>query len=425
MKMTCGGLDRGWVLIFFLLAGVISYSIVASKTYIPQVVSLRTQSSRISLSAPLPPVAPMLWDNPEGAYMASLVVGDGVVDLVLDTGSSQLSVKGPGCEWKSCNGGGCSVEACPCGVTEQGRPRKDCTEHYYQPSGHKISPGERGAGMNTTMTYGSQTDTIEHYVDTVHVPTTASQVLCDDLKHVPRKQDLTNNTPTTPGMEGVIVHRVLRIEGSSSSNLLGLSRPNGGSVEHGSKVLLDALVPSKVWSVVFHGEGGWLAFGPLPCFSPVHYAPLVQPSSFSAFLTSFYILNIVSISVGPTLETLKPLPSHPKYCVVDTGTTSTYCSASFGKVLDSVGYDELEWYFRIELGDASSPITLTYSSHQLRDPEYPGQGVIEAWPGRTLDDYDSIFPPSHGGVVLFGALMMNNMYWEFDLKNNRVGVAKA
>lgn len=217
--MTCG-LNRGWVLILFLLVGVISYSIIASKTYVPQVVSPITNGrSRISLSAPLPPVAPMMWDDSEGAYMASLVVGEGVVELVLDTGSSQLSVKGPGCQWKTCNGNRCSVEACPCGFTESGKPRTDCTDHYYQPSGYKISPGEKGSGMNTTMTYGSQTDTIEHYVDTVHVSVTSSQVMCDDLKYVPRKQDMTNNTPISPGMEGVIVHRVLHIEGSSSSKI--------------------------------------------------------------------------------------------------------------------------------------------------------------------------------------------------------------
>jgi hypothetical protein len=406
-----------------LLVGVIIYTVVVSKTYIPASIVVSTRSSRLSMDT-LPPIAPMHWDGPEGAYMASLVVGNGVVELVLDTGSSQLSVKGPGCRWKTCSASGCDLQACPCGVTESGDARTNCEEFYYQPSGYKISPGDRGSGMNTTMTYGSQTDTIEHYVDTVHVPVSREQLTCSDLRLPPRKQDGPSDAiPNGGGMDGVIVHRVLHIEGSSSSNLLGLSRPNGGSVEHGSKVLLQTLVPSNVWSVVFHGSGGWLAFGHLPCFSPLHYAPMVQPKSFNSFLTSFYILKIVSISVGRDLAGLKEVAKPPKYCVVDTGTTSTYASTSFGKALDGAGYDERKHFFQIQLGDPSNPIVLTYSPQQLQDPEFPSQSVIEAWPGRTLDDYDQIFPPSHGGVILFGALMMNNMYWEFDVKNNRIGVA--
>ena len=417
--------NKGWVVVGMLLVGVIMYTIVVSKTYIPPSVAVSTRSSRLSVGA-LPPIAPMHWDGPEGAYMASLVVGNGVVDLVLDTGSSQLSVKGPGCRWKTCSASGCDLQACPCGVTADGDARTDCQEFYYQPSGYKISPGEKGSGMNTTMTYGSQTDTIEHYVDTVHVPLSREQLTCSDLGGSPGKHsDHTENIVEGDGIDGVIVHRVLHIEGSSSSNLLGLSRPNGGSVEHGSKVLLQTLVPSKIWSVVLHGSGGWLAFGHLPCFSPLHYAPLVQPKSFNSFLTSFYIVNIVSISVGESLNGLKPVVNAPKYCVIDTGTTSTYGSVSFGKALDKAGYDERRDFFQIQLGDPSNPIVLTYSSQQLRDPEFPSQSVIEAWPGRTLDDYDQIFPKSHGGVILFGALMMNNMYWEFDLKNNRVGVARV
>lgn len=417
---------KGWIVIGMLLVGLLVYTVLASKTYIPAYIAVSSRSSRLSVGA-LPRIAPMHWDGPEGAYMASLVVGHGVVDLVLDTGSSQLSVKGPGCQWKSCSESGCDVRACPCGFTDSGDARTNCEEFHYQPSGYKISPGDKGSGRNTTMTYGSQTDTIEHYVDTVRVPVSRDQLTCADLGSAPsRKHDVhTEYGVDEGGMEGVIVHRVLHIEGSSSSNLLGLSRPNGGSVEHGSKVLLQNLVPSKIWSVVLHGSGGWLAFGHLPCFSPLHYAPLVQPKSFNSFLTSFYIVNIVSISVGPDVSKMQPVSNIPNYCVVDTGTTSTYGPVSFGKSLDAVGYDERRHHFQIELGDPVTPIVLTYSPQQLRDPEFPRQSVLETWAGRTLDDYDQIFPPSHGGVILFGALMMNNMYWEFDLKNNRIGVAKV
>lgn len=403
---------REWVIISLLLAATFAYSVVASKTY---TVAPLVRSSRLN-SGRLPGVAPMVWDVYEGAYMATLVVGRGTVDLVLDTGSSQLSVKGSNCQWKQC--AGCSTTSCPCGFLDGGESRTDCSDHYYNPSGYRISPGEAGSGMNTVMTYGSQVDTIEHYIDAVGVPTSSSHITCADLYSPPRKSEFRSEGAET---SRVIVHRVLEIEGSSSSNLLGLSLPRR-SVEHGSSVLLESLVPAGVWSVVFHTTGGWLALGPLPCFRPV-YVPLVSPRSFNAFLTSFYIVEIVAISVGASVSTLSRIKSPPRYCVIDTGTTSTYASVSFGRQLDEAGYREGRSMFRIELGSAANPVSLTYTATQLRDPDMPHKGVIEAWPGRTLDDYDSIFPPSHGGVILFGALMMNNMYWEFDVKHKQIGVA--
>lgn len=406
---------RVWMLLTLLLAGTFAYLAIACKTYRRVDVVRRVRLH----SAKLPKIAPMAWDSYEGAYMATLAVGTGVLELVLDTGSSQLSVKGPNCKWKQCGANGCSTTACPCGFLEGGEARTDCSEHYYQPSGsgYRISPGEAGAGVSTVMVYGSQTDTIEHYIDTVSVPLSSSQPTCEDLGAAPRASEYA---PTALGAE-VIVHRVLEIEGSSTSNLLGLSLPKR-SVEHGAGALLDSLVPGGVWSVVFHGSGGWLAMGGLPCFSPVHHIPMVSPRSFNAFLTSFYIVEIVSISVGPSTSALTPVTPAPRYCVIDTGTTSTYGSTSLGQGLDAAGYDERSSVFRLQLGSASNPVSLTYTAKQLRDPDLPRKSVIEAWPGRTLEDYDTIFPPSHGGVLLFGALMMNHMYWEFDVKHKTIGV---
>ena len=378
---------------------------------------------RLATAPSLPLMAPMRWDDEEGAYMVSLTVGLGSVELVLDTGSSQLSVKGNGCQWRQCDGQGCSLVSCPCGQDVDGNVRTDCSNHYYQPSGARIQPGELGAGMNTVMTYGSQVDTIEHYMDTVSLHLAPSNMTCKDLlSRVPPSS--TKSSPAT-SQRPVIVHRVLHIDGSSSSNLLGLSRPNKGTVEHGSKVLLDALLGgSKVWGVVLMGDSGWLVFGALPCFaSPPHYIPLVQPREFSGFLTSFYIVEVESVWVGPDASNLRAIASPPRWCIVDTGTTFTYGSPSFGASLDAAGYVESGSVLRLRLGTKKNPpVELTYTPQQLADPDFPQHSIIQAWRGRTLDDYDSIFPPGAGGVILLGALMMNNHYWEFDLGKQRVGV---
>ena len=109
---------REWGLISILLAATLAFSVIASKSY-PRTRPTVNRNVRLSRPA-LPPIAPMRWDDYEGAYMASLVVGIGVVELVLDTGSSQLSVKGPNCTWRHCGDTGCSVSACPCGFLEGG-----------------------------------------------------------------------------------------------------------------------------------------------------------------------------------------------------------------------------------------------------------------------------------------------------------------
>lgn len=368
-------------------------------------------------------VAPMRWDDGEGAYMAMLVVGHGVVELVLDTGSSQLSVKGEGCRWRTCDtDGGCEETSCPCG-----EGRGDCRDYYYRPAGYRVEPGEAGAGINTVMTYGSQVDTIEHYMDTIHVPVTPGMMTCAGLfsPPIPDEFDMLGTTPPrSKDYKQAIVHRVKRIDGTSSSNLLGLSRPNKGSVEHGSRVLLDTLVGSmKTWSIVLYPQGGWLAFDRMPCFPPPHYIPIIQPSAFNGFLTSFYIVNISEILVGDTEDSMRPVKHAPQYGVIDTGTTFTYGSPHLGRQLDEAGYREPGSWVQLKLGSRQAPLTLTYSPSHLRDPDSRSQNVIQAWPGRTLDDFDRIFQPKRGGVLLLGALMMRGMYWEFDLAHKRIGIS--
>ena len=418
-----------WIVIILLAVMSIAYTKLVgldSRVFHPSagVSARRTSHARISTNdPPIPPVAPLVWDQTEGAYMVVLTVGDNPVELVLDTGSSQLSVKGDGCRWRSCDGGDCRVQACPCGVGPDGRAREDCSNHQYNPTGVRVAPGEHGTGTSTVMTYGSQVDTIEHYIDTVALRVAPPGVTCEQLVRGGRLRwdDAASSTLTAP--RPVVVHRVLHIDGTSSSNLLGLSRPGGGGVEHGYTVVLDAILEkTQVWSLVFHGNSGWLVMGALPCVPGVNYVPLVQPAVFKNFLTSFYIVEIESV-FAEVNGRMRAVRDPPRWCIVDTGTTSTYASTSFGKSLGVAGYVDGTSGLELRLRGKTNPVVLTYSAAQLLDPEYPGTTVVQAWPGRTLDDYDQIFPPSYGGVLLLGALMMKDLYLEFDLAGGRLGVA--
>lgn len=339
--------------------------------------------------------------------MVNLNVGAGMVELVLDSGSSQLSVKGSDCTWRRCDGLGCSSEACPCGRLPNGELRTDCREHYYQPTGARL------AGQVTEMAYGSQTDTVSQYVDSVSVPVVPT-LACTDIVVTPAS---TVDTKSMVPLGEFTVYRVSNIVGFSSSNLLGVARPKGTGTVVVDKLLND----EKTWGVVMHGGGGWLSLGALPCFTPT-YVPLVTPRAFDDFVTKFYILNILSIAVGPSADVLTPVADAPKYCIVDTGTTNTYGSPKLGSALHAAGFVESKSVFQLQLGTARSSFTLRYTSTQLQNVEAPKQSVLEVMPGRTLSDFTHLFPDKSGGVLLMGAVMMKGFYWEFDMANNRVGL---
>lgn len=351
--------------------------------------------------------------------MAMLIVGKNEVPLVLDTGSSQLSVKGDGCRWRSCEGGDCTVQPCPCGVGPNGQPRTDCSFHQYNPTGIRVAPGERGTGTSTVMTYGSQIDTIEHFIDTVSLRVAPPSVTCEQLlgENTLEWNDAKSVTLSLP--HEVIVHRVTHISGSSSSNLLGLARPGAGSIEHGKTVVLDSILhATRVWSLVLNGSSGWLVAGALPCMAPhVQYAPLVHPPAFRNFLTAFYIVEIEAVLITDSTGNLRRVRESPRWGILDTGTTCTYGSPALGDAMVAAGYVEGISGIQIRL---SGGVTLSYSVGHLRDSEYPETTIVHVSPGRTLDDFDQLFPESMEGVLLLGVLMFPS-YMEFDLDAGRVG----
>jgi hypothetical protein len=452
------------------------------------------------------PVAPLWWDNDEGAYMLSLQMGKGRVEVVLDTGSSQISAKGSSCRWTNCgesNQDACVTKACPCGntmtrnevgeLTPSPRSDRECQDFYYHPGGEFVEPGEKGAGSSTTLVYGSQEDTVSHYLDSVSLPCSSLRELSCELLHRFAANDSSKAPPhptdqhtTNEYLLGeMIVHLVNDIRGTSTSNLLGLARPSlgGGTARQGAStgdhVVVEKLLPEvqkrgtpaatlerattgkkggrsethgwrgalsqghddddsgdgqgtvaetarpaeQTWSIVMLKHGGWFALGSLDaCFPNVQYAPLIDPPSFTTFVTHFYILRIVSLEVGPRLDALVKVKKHaPKFCLLDTGTTYTYGNVELGASLAKLGYEELGWSMRLTLGDKKkSPIVLTYEPRDLVDADYPSTSVFQCTEGKTLPDFSTLFPEPD--VLLFGALMMQNRYWEFDLGRGRVGV---
>jgi hypothetical protein len=192
--------------------------------------------------------------------------------------------------------------------------------------------------------------------------------------------------------------------------------------EAGNTVTLDALLPQgrRAWSVVLRPESGWFALGSLAaCFPHAHYAPLIWPREFSGFNTRFYVVALKSMLVGPRPGALRRVAkAHtPQYVVLDTGTTCTYSPPALGAAMRAAGWDANASMLSLE---CDAGLTLTYEAQELRDPDDASRSVFNCEPDTTLEDFDDIF----GGtsVILLGAVMMRNRYWEYDLENGRVGM---
>lgn len=358
-------------------------------------------------------LVPLRWDKDEGAFMISLYVGAGEepVEFVLDSGSGSLSAKGPGCKWTSCGESGqdvCTTQACPCRADKTG---KKCNASRYVPQGRKLRPGESGAGKETTVAFGSQEDTVTHFMEDVHMPHATAEscqaalnggTLRADAKHL---------------MSNVVVHQVHAIKGTSTSNIMGLSLPAPGNTQ----VVVSRL--TDVWSLVLFDTKGWFALQSMQsCFPNTQFMKLVWPREFSSFMTRFYVVPLKKLEVvnGNSAVTVG---NCPQFVVFDTGTTCCYTEPTLGAHMrQTCSYSPQSSGLVFTLKGESGDVLLDYSASELRDPDNPSLSSFNCEPDTTLPDYHDIF--GNTSVVLFGAVPMRNRYWEYDLSKKRLGVHK-
>lgn len=361
---------------------------------------------------------PLTWDDDEGAWMITMQLGNSSVQLVLDSGSGQISAKGKHCKFTTCEGDSCTTQKCPCGKNSDGSSRKNCSAHSYTPSGQRLDPGQNGAGLDTVLSFGTQQDSVTHYKETVSLE--LASLSCSDLMTTPQTaHPHVTHMHTLP--EDIVVHLIHAIKGTSSSNICGMSRPTPTGVPVVLSYML-AGAPAHTWSVILHERGGWFAIGAFSaCFVPA-YCPLVWPPSFSNFHTRFYVVRLKALQVGGVgaapFRTLS-VQDTPQFVVLDTGTTCTYAPPELGGKLRAIDWREQHSSMRLVLENG---VELTYNTQQLKDPDDPGRSVFNCDPHTTLEDFDNIFAVP---TILLGAVMMRDMYWEYDLDNERVGIARV
>ena len=421
--MRSPGSPDVWICLGTLLFGLIVFGLTVWLTTRDEPGVLHVHKSRLAKHRTRSamegiPMVSLRWDADEGGYMIELLVGKSntPVEFVLDSGSGHLSAKGPGCKWTSCGDDGqdvCTTQACPCKLDKTG---KRCDSQRYIPKGRKLTPGQDGAGHDTIMAFGSQEDTVTHFMEDVHMPHFTLHS-CADVKH---PKALNGGSSGAHEVLGLVVHQIHAIKGTSSSNIMGLSLP----LPNSPQVVVSKL--SDVWSVVLHDSHGWFALQPLSsCFPKTEYMKMVWPREFAQFMTRFYVVPLLSMEVSDANGTFRAVPKNhcPAYLVLDTGTTCCYTEPQLGQVMRSTcGYDDMRSGMRFAVRGTGSPVHLQYTAEECRDPDNPQYCAFNCDPETTLPGFTDIF----GGlsVILFGATLMRNYYWEYDLTNNRVGVER-
>ena len=349
----------------------------------------------------LPLTVPMTWDEEEGGYMITLGLDNNWISLVFDTGSSHISAKGLNCQWKQCDdSGSCTVTSCP-------------KTSSYVPRGPQVSVNEQNKSL---LEYGSQKSSVTHHVEPFSM--FDLRLNCADLmragsfssvqeflnKVFPLGAPLVQFGPT-------LLFNVYSIEGSTTSNIFGLAQNNSSD----SPAVLEALYPDdkkeKVWSLACYPKHGLFSLGALRCYGTPKFIPLLQPSAFKKFLTTFYVVKLhgIHVTVGGVTKAVRK-SSVPKFVVLDTGTTYTYCNKELASGLQEAGYNPGQCSVNLVLGSAVSNITLHYEPPALTNAFLT-----------DLTDLDTMF--NKVPVLLLGIEQMFNFYFEYNLSQQMLGIS--
>lgn len=271
---------------------------------------------------PLHPVIPLEWHNATGTYNLVLVVGSNTVHAAFDTGSAQFVVTTTDCN--------------------------TCTAPAYNPikstSAFAIMDHTRDSLCTSSITYVSQTNTLQMYSDTVTIP----RKLAPDCLGRPVSDDTKVAPIVIPDFPvGGVVHNT----GQSSVNVFGISgvmtSARSSDKKHltpscqivdtpifESPVLQAVHTYSKkldkpmVLSVRFapkREDGGSVMFmeNSSVCDTPVFYTPMVEklPSAPSDLANTPYRYYVIEVESASTYHDKLPLPEFPKYLIIDTATT--------------------------------------------------------------------------------------------------------
>jgi len=348
----------------------------------------------------LPLTVPMTWDEDEGGYMIIIRVSNEWVDLVFDSGSSHISAKGLNCQWKQCDdSGNCTLSSCP-------------KTSAFIPRGPQVSLNKQASSL---LEYGSQKSSVTHHIETFSLldlhPNCADFMRAGNFQTVPEfLEKLYPLGAPTVTFGPTLLYNIYQLEGSTTSNIFGVAQDNEGHRES----VLDAFFPDslkvqKVWSLACKPSHALFSLGPLRCYGTPNFVPLLLPSAFKKFLTIFYTVRLREVRVvnGSQSKSVKK-SALPKFVVLDTGTTYTYCNSALASGLAAAGYNRPSSSVELILGSGVNNVTLRYSPDRLQNAFLT-----------DLPEIDTMF--SNVPVLLLGIEQMFHFYFEYNLSTQMLG----
>lgn len=352
----------------------------------------------------LPLTVPMTWDEDEGGYLITLNLDGHWIPLVFDTGSSHISAKGLQCQWKQCSDDGtCTVQSCP-------------KTSSYVPRGPQVSVNRQ---TTSVLEYGSQKSSVTHHVEPFAL--FDLRVNCADFVRAGNfrtVQDFMEKLfPSQLGGAPLVsfgptlLYNIYSIEGVTTSNIFGLAQNS----EEDVPTVLDALFPAstnqkeKVWSIACHPRHAFFSLGALRCGSETpKFVPLLQPSAFKRFSTAFYVVKLKDIVINGSSSVKKSVL--PRFVVLDTGTTYTYCSPELVDGMKEVGYKEGASTVNLVFGSAVNNVSLKYEPAALKNAFLS-----------DLPEITTMF--NKVPVLLLGIEQMFNFYFEYNLTQQMLGIS--
>lgn len=404
-------------------------------------------------------VIPVTWAASSGEFMVRFQSGVDAVTAVMDTGSAQFLVATSKCG--TCTGPTYDPDNSSTAIALVD-PRKLATSNTALPTG-PIAPSAASQYASllctSTVSYVSQSNTVQTYQDTVTFPRTtiSEQTLCSPSR---LSQVVTASQPSAPlVVTDFPVSGIVSNTGSSSLNVLGLSgvMTTTTITENGKKQfllpscqtadvavfespLLQAVALyyknlglAAVWSQYLGVESGFIVFGPVQvsCLS-VARVPLVDTlptasDSVAATKYRYYVVAVVKMTITDASGNEQALPNPPAYFILDSGTTTVQIPSG----RDGMQFLDMDPGSRatITVGNpdgATADLVYTHDDLHYAQTDGSTSPIMS-----VMDDGPATAFASAKDVGILGNLGMRNMYIEYTLgsstnnyTNRTVGFAR-
>jgi hypothetical protein len=252
-------------------------------------------------------VIPIAYSHEDQGFVARVRIGGSNVYVVLDSGSSGLTVASSQCikeELCTARDAGYDPDASPTSVKMD--------DHVVR--------------------YGSLKVDATRFRDTF-----AFRALQDLSRCASTPPALTNDSTTGEVfLKDVELSAANQMDGTDS-NIVGLMMPTNGSKQTFLGAVYSQLPIERSWAVSLGTNGlGWLVLGALPSDCAMR-DPVYVPVSRDYTYLGAYVLDVVLMRAGKE-GSMHVMEDFPRHIILDTGTAETYVTARYVPAFERAGF---------------------------------------------------------------------------------------